>query len=171
MTALVVDADLADVVGDFGCSGRLVLGVADVAQEDLRLRDHAGGRVHARDREGGRMGGWACTQALALGWRFMMARWSWPRSCACARRPAAGRPCRSGTCRWAHEPLGDEGRRAQDEVVADAQGDVAAVSVHVVLLPYAPADVADACFRCSISGERKNARSRRGSSGRSRAST
>ncbi len=41
------------------------------------------------------------------------------------------------------KPLRDERGRAEDDVLADADGDVAAVAVHVSALPEPAADVAD----------------------------
>ena len=42
-----------------------------------------------------------------------------------------------------HEALGNQRGRAEDDVLADADGDVAAVAVHVGALPEPAADVAD----------------------------
>jgi hypothetical protein len=92
---------------------------------------------------------------LGAGWRFMMPK------CVIASlvRARAGEllavEVDEAHVLGRHEALADERGRAEGEIVADADGDVAAVAVGVVTLPEPAADVADAALEFLIAGELK----------------
>ncbi len=92
-------------------------------------------------------GGWQWTVATARGWRFMICRCiriSLVRFFAPAKLVAL-QVHQAQVLRF-HEALGHQRRRAERHVLADANGDVAAVAIHIGAAPEAPADVANLQF-------------------------
>ena len=143
--AHVVDAGLAHDVRHCWSAGRLVGRHADLAQERVGFGNavQTGGRTPATAKAVA-SGGWAWAQALARGWRFMMARWV-GHSLVRGDRPANCLPSMSTRHHvfGFHEAFGNEGRRAENQVVAHPDGEVPAVAVGIGPLPHAPAQIDD----------------------------
>jgi len=141
---LVVLADAELLVGEPAGLAQHALGDADLAEEDLGLGDEARGDVDVGDGEGGGVRRVRVHDGLDLG-PLLVAR-DVDAGLAGAHAGAGelfAVEVHEAHVLGLHEALADQRGRAEGEVVADADGDVAAVAVGVLTLPEAAAHLAD----------------------------
>ena len=144
---LVLFRELTDFLGIFRRAGRLVAGKTNLTKENLGLGDQArrwGDSGHGEGSGVNRMGVHA---RLSLG---LVLHNTKVRIDLGGARTGAGDlvavEIDHADVVGRHEALRDEGRRAEHEIVADADRDIATVTIDIAFIPDALADVADTLF-------------------------
>ena len=138
----VIDRGIADGHRVRRGAGGFIFGQADLTEEDLGLGNHAGRWLDTRDREGGAVRRVSVAAGLGLGLAFHDGE---------VRHALGGALVFAGELHALHvheahllerhEAFGNESRSAEHEVVADADGEVAAIAVGIFAGPHALADV------------------------------
>ena len=142
---LVFFGQSADFARVFRSAGGLVAGKADFTEEYLGLGDEAGRWSDAGYGEGGSVYRVRVDAGLGLGLVLHDAKMSIDLGSTGTRTGyLIAVEIDHADVVGSHEALGDERRGAEHEVVANANGNIAAVAVDVALVPNALTDVADA---------------------------
>lgn len=138
----VIDGSIANHFSIGRRAGRAVFRHADLTKEDFRFGDHAGWRLHASDGEGSAV--WWVRVAASLGLRLAFHDGKVGHALgsalvfACELRAFHIHEAHLFKC---HETFTNKSWRAKHEVVADADGEVAAIAIGVFAGPHALADI------------------------------